>query len=291
MSVAISPFDGSGLAAEVLSGAHGVAQIRYQQSQGRTRLGHLYQSDPLRVLFPREAGEEIPGAALVTTSGGMVGGDRLDVEVVLDDQCRARVTTQAAEKVYRSRGGACSTVEVRLQVGADAWLEWVPQETIFFDRARCRRRVRVDLRPAGRVLAGEMLVFGRQAHGESVRHGLLREVWEVHRGGRLVWADALHLQDDVGASLAAAAQFDGARACATLVYGADNSIEHLEAARALMVRHDRVRCAATLVNGLLVARWLSPDPACLRKHYAHFFGQFRHHVAGLPARLPRLWHL
>src|SRR5271166_5245968 len=60
---------------------NGVAEIRLAQRHGTTRLAHLYERDPLRVLFPQpEAGEPVQ-AVIVTTSGGLVAGDRIDVAV------------------------------------------------------------------------------------------------------------------------------------------------------------------------------------------------------------------
>ena len=98
-------------------------------------------------------------AALVTTSGGLVGGDRIDVAASVDDGAAAVVTAQAAEKVYRSTGPDCH-IAVTLRAAAGSWLEWLPQETILFDGARLRRTVRIDCAPTGRVLAGEFLVLG-----------------------------------------------------------------------------------------------------------------------------------
>ena len=61
---------------------------------------------------------------------------------------RVRATTQAAEKIYRSAGRSC-TLETRLVAGPDAWLEWLPQETIVFDGCRIGRQLVLDLAPGG----------------------------------------------------------------------------------------------------------------------------------------------
>jgi len=175
-------------------GVQGAAEIGFIRKQGETRLDHLFQHDPLRVLFPAPAPGEPPCAVLVTTSGGMVGGDHLNVSVSAGPGTTALAMAQAAEKIYRS-AGEDSKIDVRLSVGQDAWLEWLPQETILFDGARMRRRTAIDLEPGARILAGEILVFGRIASGERLSQGLVREEWNVRRQGRLIWADALHLED------------------------------------------------------------------------------------------------
>lgn len=172
----------------------GVATIDFCASGMGTRLAHLYQSDPLRVMFPHVPAGEPLQAALITTSGGMVGGDTHSVQVAAGRNASAMVVGQAAEKVYRSNGPDC-TIDIDLNVEDAAWLEWLPQETIMFDGARLRRRTHADVAPGGRLLAGEVVVFGRTAMGETVRSGLFHDEWEVSRGGRPVWADAQHWTD------------------------------------------------------------------------------------------------
>ena len=63
-----------------------------------TRLKHLYQSDPCRVLFPSKQVRALKEAVIVTTSGGIVGGDRLCFAVDSGMSTSATVTTPAAEK-------------------------------------------------------------------------------------------------------------------------------------------------------------------------------------------------
>ena len=66
--------------------ADGAAEVSFVQTDGETRLRHLYQSDPCRVLFPRQAGGAPKEAVIVTTSGGVVGGDRLRVAIGARDE-------------------------------------------------------------------------------------------------------------------------------------------------------------------------------------------------------------
>ena len=77
----------------LISEATGVAEIGLARQDGTTRLAHLYQHDPLRVLFPVPEPADIPVAVLLTTSGGLVAGDRLAIDI--------RVEKGAAIKVGR----------------------------------------------------------------------------------------------------------------------------------------------------------------------------------------------
>jgi len=261
---------------------------------GATRLAHLYQHDPLRVLFPTPEPGDIPLAVLLTTSGGLVAGDRLTITVRAEENTAAQITAGAAEKIYRSTG-ATTSIAQHLSVGEGAWLECLPPETILFDGARLRRETIVELGPGAGFLGGGILVFGRHARGEHLTHGLLHELWEVRRDGALVWGDALHLDGDIAATLADPACFAGAAACATLILvpaGGDPR-RFVDAARAIQAGSAApgLQAGVTAVGGLLVARWLAADALTLRGAYGNLACHLRSAAMGLPPRLPRLWHV
>jgi urease accessory protein len=272
----------------------GVAEIRFARRDGVSRLAQLYQRDPLRVLFPMPAAGDPPVAVIVTTSGGLVAGDRLDIHVELAPGTAAHVTASAAEKVYRSTGRT-TTIKQTLSIGAGAVLEFLPPETILFDGARLRRETIIDLAPGSAFLGGDIIVFGRRARGERFASGFLREVWELRCDGDLVWGDALHLEDDVGRIIDDPPCFDGAAAFATMILSppAGDTRSLLNAARVVQsaCATTGLRAGATAVSGLVVSRWLAADAAVLRRAYADLACHLRSAALGLPDRLPRVWHV
>ncbi len=273
--------------------AQGAATVVFEAQKGRTVLGEVYQSDPLRLLFPDSAAGEPLTGALVTTSGGLVGGDQLSIRARSGARTAGRVMAQAAEKIYRSLGSEVE-IEVDLQAAEDSWLEWLPQETIVFESARLRRVTRLEVAVGARVLCGEMLAFGRAAMGEDLTDGMIHEAWEVRCEGHLVWSDVLHLEQDLAATLKAPACFDGARAGASVLYVGEDASEHLETARDMIRTSDDSKSLyawASCVGPVLIVRWLGCDGATLRRAYGHFWATFRHHVAGYPPIMPRLWEI
>jgi urease accessory protein len=294
MSVATSRYDApsapaAGSAVGALQRGDGAAEIVFACRGAATALAHLYQRTPCRVLFPHAAIGEPPVAALLTTSGGIAGGDRLRIAVSVGDAASAVVTTAAAEKAYGSLGPeAC--VEIALTVAPGGWLEWLPQETILFDGARLVRRLTADIAAGGRLLAAEMMVFGRTARGEVFGRGLLHEAWRLRVAGRLVWADALRLDGDIRGTLDAAAAFAEARALATVAYIGADAGAHLPLARTL-AEGAACRGGASVVNGVLLARFLGPRADAVRAAVAGYVSALRHAAAGWPVAMPALWNV
>jgi urease accessory protein len=254
-----------------------------------TAISDLYQKAPCRVLFPHGEPDDPFSAVLLTTSGGLTGGDSLDVEIGIGQGASATITTQAAEKIYRSTGDDC-TVRVRLNVAADAWGEWLMQETILFDGARLSRRTEANLAATGRLLAVESLVFGRTAMGESFNHGHVHDIWRIRRDGKLIWADAIKLEGDIAAERAKPFGFGKAAGCATIVYVGPDAARHLDAAREA-ISASEVQGGATSFDGVMILRLLADDAVHLRQAVALSLSRLRSAIAGLPARLPRVWSI
>lgn len=288
MLVAVSPS---------LERAQGACELVLSGRTGTTRPAHLYQHDPCRILFPRVDPGELTTAIVANTAGGLAGGDRLRVDIALEDGARAVATGQSAEKVYRSLGPT-TQLTVRLAVADDGWLEYLPQETILFDGARFERTTEIAVDRGARLLAGDIVVHGRTARGERFDHGLLHDRWAVRVDGRLVWADALRLADDIPAVRNHPAGFGGAIAHATLLYVAPDAAERLAFLRALIEEsgirggeESGIRGGATCIGPVLIARLLAGETAPLRRAVARLWSALRAEVAGLPAVVPRVWQV
>lgn len=252
-----------------------------------TRLADLYQSDPCRALLPSPDPDEPLTAVLVTTSGGLTGGDRLQLAVSVDTGAAALCTPQAAEKIYRSADDGAAVLTLDLTVATGAALEWLPQEMILFDGARLDRRISLDLAADARLLAGDITVFGRTARGERFATGSLFDRWRVRRGGRLVWVDATRLDGDTLAQLDHAAGFGGAVAQALILYQAPDAAAARDRLRELELDAG-CHWGATVIDGLLLLRLLDADAARLRRVFASLWSALRSGLGCRPA-MPRLW--
>jgi urease accessory protein len=179
--------------------ARGAVAFDVRSVDGVTRRGAVHESGSLRVRFPSPEGEGL-SAVFVNTAGGVAGGDRFDIEIAAGEGARLTLTTAAAEKVYRATGEPAE-LNIALKVADGAHLSWLPQETILYDRARMSRRIDIDLAEGASLLLCEIAVFGRAAMGERMERGAFVDRWRMRRGGRLVFAETVRLEGDIGAKL------------------------------------------------------------------------------------------
>jgi urease accessory protein len=263
-------------------------ELRVGAVDGASRLlGNRHQG-PLRVqkaLYPEGPG--VCHAILVHPPGGIKAGDRLEVDARVAAGAHAFFTAPGATKWYRgedARDGKDGTAQQSVVLHADdgAALEWLPQETIYFNGARAVQRHSVHLTGSARYVGCEVMCFGRQASGETFARGELRLHNDIWRDGSLLWFEQGRIDP---ATLAGPFGLNGATVCATLVaVGAA-----LPAPLQHQIRQLDPALGASQVKSVFIARLLCSDSEHARRVMTGVWQLLRPHVIERPALLPRIW--
>jgi urease accessory protein len=171
------------------SGWHGSLQLIYANREDSTHVASSTARAPLKIqrsLYPE--GKAVCHNVILHTAGGIVGGDRLSLDIQLQPQAQALITTASAGKIYRTNGlEARQTTHVKVASGAR--LEWLPQETIVFEQAMYQQEMQIELAPGATWLGWEITRFGRSARGEQFLQGNWRSHTEIWQEGRPLWID------------------------------------------------------------------------------------------------------
>lgn len=236
------------------------ARLLDQRSVGQVRL----RLEKHGVAVIREAGcskVRVPrgshDAILINVSGGLAGGDAIKIAAEAGQGARLTVTTQAAERVYRTLGPAAD-VSVSLKAEAGSTLFWLPQETIFFEGSALSRKLDVELARGATFVAAEAMIFGRHEAGEVIESVSVKDRWSIVHDGRLIHVEAFGLGPGWPTTRA---RFAGIRAAATLLMVSPSAVDMLERLRGVLGEHD----GASAWNGKLIARLVAADGYELRK--------------------------
>jgi len=150
---------------------HGHLALRYRRDgQGRCVASDLHDG-PLRVLkalYPEGPG--ICHHVLVHPPGGIAGGDALDIDVALEPGAHALITTPGATRFYRS-AGAPAVQTIRIDVGRDARLEWLPMATLAYDGCLAENRVSFALADGATMIGADLLCLGLPASQAPFANG------------------------------------------------------------------------------------------------------------------------
>lgn len=172
-------------------GWHAALSLQFEPDGQRSVLRYRHVG-PLRIqkaLYP-----EGPGcchAIVVHPPGGIAAGDSLTIDANVAEGCAAVVSTPAAAKWYGAHAGgvACQRVNIDLK----GQLEWLPAETIVFDRARVDSTIDVFAGDEASMIGWDLLVFGRVASHERFLQGQFDQRLTIHLGGEPIWVDRLRL--------------------------------------------------------------------------------------------------
>ena len=259
--------------------AVGELRADFQSVGSRTQAMNVFETGGLRLRCPKVA-QGCEGV-LINSGGGIAGGDKCSYDFDVGPNAQVTFTTQSAEKIYRAQSNAAE-IDVALRIGAQANVEWLPQETILFGGARLNRRLDMELDETSSLTMLESVIYGRMAMGEMEVTGAFRDRWRIRRGRRLLFAEDMRLDGDMTAALDRPAVGDGARASATFLHVAPDAEARLEEIRASLADAP-CEWGASAWNGMALVRLLSPSPEKMRAAIVSLLQSFRGRDA------PRVW--
>lgn len=190
-------------------GRVGALRLEYAQRNGRTIIARSHCTTPWHLLPPIYLDET--GAAytlLVNPSGGLVGGDRLSIDMRLGGDTHVLISAPSANRVYRSQGEV-SIQDIKITIGAGAVLEWLPEHTIPFAGSRFRQSIHATLESGATILLWDAVASGRIASNERWDFASLENEIRITTaaGHSLVERYALDPATDLG-SVGLAAEWD-----------------------------------------------------------------------------------
>lgn len=125
-----------------------------------TVLAKAEATAPLRFVRPTFPGSRAAAVCLVTFGGGLVDGDAIALELVVEPGATLVVFTQSTTKAFRG------TTEQSIRAEVHGTLVLLPDPVACFAGARYRQRVDVTLHGEGSAVVLDGLTSGRAAFGE-----------------------------------------------------------------------------------------------------------------------------
>lgn len=180
-------------------GKTGFLRLGFEQRGDRTILAELDRRAPFmaqRPLYPDPAMPDMAWLFMITTSGCVLQGDRMVLEVTLAPGARAHVTAQSATKVH-SMDANFAVQTQSIGIADDAYLEFLPEPLIPHRRARFLSDTRISIAPTATLLYSEIVQPGRKHHHPDECFGatlLSLAVGAERPDGRLLFTEKLVIE-------------------------------------------------------------------------------------------------
>jgi len=272
---------GSGWAARIA--------LQFEPRGDRTVLARKQQQGPLtvqRAFYPEGAPCHL---YLLHPPGGVVGGDRLEIEARVASGAHALLTAPGAAKFYRSAGASAQQRQC-LEIADGGVLEWLPQEAILFPGARVDLRSEVSLSGQARFIGWEILSLGRPVIRERFDPGYAAFAQRIERDGRPLLSERLRVDAEqaAGGGLDAPSGLRGFPISATLV-ATGAKVADRDAAAARIRAESDLAVGVTLLDDLLVVRALARQVEPILLQFRALWRCLRPRLLGLEASAPRIW--
>ena len=260
-------------------------KLGYETRGGKTVLAENSHSGPLQVQKPLYPEGEVCHTCILHPPGGVVGGDRLAIELSVSANGHALVTTPGATKFYRSGGEPAIQIQ-NLDVHGGL-LEWFPQDSIIFPGARARIETNINLKGAAVFIGWEVLCLGLPTKNERFSSGTMHSSIRLYQDGRPLFIDRLGITSEK--DLDSPAGLRGYPVCATLL-ATGVAKETIEKLRQLLPENSETFLTGmTMQNGLLVCRYLGGSTFEARSIFQSIWTGLRPSLANRDACPPRIW--
>ncbi len=175
-------------------GRHGRLSLSFKKREERTILYDSFSTIPMQAFQPfYPDGTGCAYTYLVNPTGGLVAGDRIDIDVTLDENAHVFITSPSATRVYRSTGEV-SSQSTEITVRRGAVLEYMPGYVIPYSGSRYRQRTEVCMDKGSTAFILDAFVTGRVATGESLEFGEYGNTTEIVYDDELILTERLILK-------------------------------------------------------------------------------------------------
>jgi urease accessory protein len=158
------------------TGKVGILRLKLEKDSatGNTIIKEQYSRVPLFVQRAMYLEETLPAMAyvyIVSPSGGILQGDRYQIDIKLGNNTFAHVTTQGATRIYRMEKNYASQT-IKINVDEESYFEYVPDQIIPFRNSRFYQEVHLNVHDNATMIYSEIIVPGRVASGEVFNYDI-----------------------------------------------------------------------------------------------------------------------
>ena len=167
------------------------------RTAGKTVISKLRTRAPLLVQKALYPDSNLPGMAhayLMSSAGGILQGDRMEIDIIAGSGTSSRITTQAATKIYKMNKGYAAQ-NVTISAHDTSYLEFIPYQIIPFKSSRFCQQVDIRVGRNTTMVYTETISAGRTASGENFDFDIFFLKMAVRDcKGNLLFADAAKLE-------------------------------------------------------------------------------------------------
>lgn len=285
MAVNINTTDSSTSFAEQDSGWRAQLDLEISHRGEKSVVSHSRQKGPLTIQSPFYPENEVCHLYLLHPPAGIVGGDKLQLNVLTKEGGAALITTPGATKFYRSNGALAEQYQ-NFTIHENSSLEWLPQETIYFPSANAELNTTIHLKGSGKYLGWEIHCLGLPANKKDYADGRAKMSLSLFRDNTPLLLERLIISEKKKNYQAAFLQN---KPILGSLIATDADTDLVETLREKLPVCHNGTWGATLLDDILILRYLGNSTNEARELFIEAWQIIRPNSLGRTATLPRIW--
>lgn len=160
----------------------------------QTVLDNCFVSPPLKLLtLPPETDGTLK-AIQMSSSPGLLAGDRIDIDITLTPDTALHLSTQAFTRVLEMAAGECADQHTRITLHEHSRLTYLPHPLVLHRGSSLFQTTRIELADRCRLIYGEIIAAGRVLNDEVFAFARLSSQLEIRHRQKLLLHDNIQWQ-------------------------------------------------------------------------------------------------
>lgn len=279
-------------------GKNGYLRLEFTERDKHSAMSFMDRRVPFlvqRPLYWDEAMPHMPCVFVITTTGCVLQGDRMALEIEVGRDACAHVTTQSATKIHMMNANYASQLQ-NIVVEENGWLEYLPDTIIPHRTSRFLSHTNISIAETGSLIYAEVLLPGRKYHHEDELFGydLYSSTIKATRRetGETLFVEK-NIVEPITAGLSRSGIMNGYEVFGNVVLltGKDKAVQVREAMGADVNRAEKLAWGASLLPGDcgLIFKVLGMTSESVREKIREFWGVARKTVTGHELPQAFLW--
>jgi urease accessory protein len=291
--------------------------MTFAKRANKTALAHSARFGPLgvqRTFYPDTTG--CAHVYVLHPPAGIVSGDTLVLSADAKTMAKVLITTPGAARFYRARiadaASSLQTQKVELTVENEASLEYLPMETLVYNKANALNKTTINVEGSGQYIGWEITCLGLPHIGQAFEQGCLTQSITLFHNKKCVFHDNMTISkyDDIdNALMDQRVALGGHHVAGNMIMydGAANLKQEQLALDTSFTAHliglcreaisnfeqaleEDVLIAVTELQNVIIIRYLGSSSEQCRNVFADIWKAVRPVMLNMQGVAPRIWH-
>ena len=239
-------------------------------------------SGPLTLQRPFYPEGDVAHVYLLHPPGGVVGGDRLQVNVQCKNNGKGLITTPGATKYYRSDGKYARVHQCLENHGGT--LEWLPAENIFYSGCKVDIKTNVSLEDGQSLAWWDINCFGITSKSGQSFQGDVSNSLNVEVGSKLVLRERMLVEERFPLSMSCGLRSHNVAGTLLLTPLPSESVDLV---RSVLKNKDGF--SATHFDEMLLVRYVGDRSEQAKDVFGTIWSKMRLGLNSRAPSVPRIW--